>query len=195
MRKRCSGRPRDRAGGRAVRAGKMVVAGAALTSETERRAMFFYPLQAFWFFAPAAEPGDYPPAFVAGAGGSSAAVGSAPPRWSAACSSWRSPPGPRSAPAHLNPLEERFRGRRPAGACRRHIVLGGGLRARSILRAAATRLNSGGDRFVEAAVLARRFPEARVSSPAASAPSSWRGRATPRRRRGCSTRSASRPSG
>lgn len=63
----------------------------------------------------------------------------------------------------LNPLEERFA--RPA-AMPAHVdgivVLGGGFEGAINLVRGGYDLNSGGDRFVETAVLARRFPDARV---------------------------------
>jgi len=63
----------------------------------------------------------------------------------------------------LNPLEERFA--RPA-SLPAHIdgivVLGGGFEGAINLARGGYELNSGGDRFVETAVLARRFPNAKV---------------------------------
>jgi uncharacterized SAM-binding protein YcdF (DUF218 family) len=62
----------------------------------------------------------------------------------------------------LNPLEERFQ--RPplphkvAGI----VVLGGGFEGAINLVRGGYEVNSGGDRFLEAAVLARRYPDARV---------------------------------
>jgi uncharacterized SAM-binding protein YcdF (DUF218 family) len=65
--------------------------------------------------------------------------------------------------AMLNPLEERFR--RPA-ALPLHVdgivVLGGGFEGAINLVRGGYELNSGGDRFVEAALLARKFSDARV---------------------------------
>lgn len=63
----------------------------------------------------------------------------------------------------LNPLEERFA--RPAqmpAHVEGVVVLGGGFEGAINLVRGGYDLNSGGDRFVEAAVLARRFPDARV---------------------------------
>ncbi len=63
----------------------------------------------------------------------------------------------------LNPLEERFA--RPEAMPARVdgiVVLGGGFEGAINLVRGGYELNSGGDRFVEAAVLARRFPDARV---------------------------------
>lgn len=63
----------------------------------------------------------------------------------------------------LNPLEERFA--RPADMPSRVdgvVVLGGGFEGAINLVRGGYDLNSGGDRFVEAAILARRFPDARV---------------------------------
>ena len=63
----------------------------------------------------------------------------------------------------LNPLEERFQ--RPP-SLPEHIdgivVLGGGLEGGVNLVRGGYELNGGGDRFVETAVLARRFPEAKI---------------------------------
>lgn len=63
----------------------------------------------------------------------------------------------------LKPLEERFH--RPATLPDRIagvVVLGGGFEGAINLARGGYELNSSGDRFVEAAILARRFPEARV---------------------------------
>ena len=62
----------------------------------------------------------------------------------------------------LNPLEERFP--RPALPETVHgiVVLGGGFEGAINLERGGYELNSGGDRFVEAAILARRFPQAKV---------------------------------
>jgi uncharacterized SAM-binding protein YcdF (DUF218 family) len=63
----------------------------------------------------------------------------------------------------LTPLEERFQ--RPATVPDRIdgiVVLGGGLEGGINLARGGYEVNSGGDRFVEAAVLARRFPDARI---------------------------------
>lgn len=63
----------------------------------------------------------------------------------------------------LNPLEERFQ--RPASLPEKVdgiVVLGGGFEGAINLARGGYELNSGGDRFVETAVLARRFPNARV---------------------------------
>lgn len=63
----------------------------------------------------------------------------------------------------LNPLEERFQ--RPASAPQDVagiVVLGGGLEGAVNLARGGYELNRGGDRFVEAAVLARRYPQAKV---------------------------------
>jgi len=63
----------------------------------------------------------------------------------------------------LHPLEDRFA--RPV-AMPEHvdgiIVLGGGLEGAINLRRGGYEMNGGGDRFVEAAVLARKYPQARV---------------------------------
>jgi uncharacterized SAM-binding protein YcdF (DUF218 family) len=62
----------------------------------------------------------------------------------------------------LSPLESRFT--RPELPARVDgiIVLGGGLEGAINLARGGYELNAGGDRYVEAAILARRFPEARV---------------------------------
>lgn len=63
----------------------------------------------------------------------------------------------------LKPLEERFQ--RPAALPERIdgiVVLGGGMEGAINLARGGYELNNGGDRFVEAAVLARRFPDARI---------------------------------
>ena len=62
----------------------------------------------------------------------------------------------------LNPLEERFP--RPALPETVHgiVVLGGGFEGAINLARGSYELNSGGDRFVEAAILARRFPQAKL---------------------------------
>lgn len=63
----------------------------------------------------------------------------------------------------LNPLEDRFQ--RPAPPPQNVagiVVLGGGLEGAVNLARGGYELNSGGDRFVETAILARRYPEAKV---------------------------------
>lgn len=63
----------------------------------------------------------------------------------------------------LNPLEERFQ--RPAASPERVdgiVVLGGGLEGAINLVRGGYDLNRGGDRLVETAVLARRYPDARI---------------------------------
>ncbi|MBA3446227.1 MAG: YdcF family protein [Pseudaminobacter sp.] len=65
--------------------------------------------------------------------------------------------------AMLNPLEERFA--RPAYLPEKIagiVVLGGGFEGAINLARGGYELNSSGDRFVEAAILARRHPEARI---------------------------------
>lgn len=63
----------------------------------------------------------------------------------------------------LNPLEERFQ--RPA-ALPQHVdgivALGGGFEGAINLVRGGYELNSGGDRFVETAILAREFPDAKI---------------------------------
>jgi uncharacterized SAM-binding protein YcdF (DUF218 family) len=63
----------------------------------------------------------------------------------------------------LNPLEERFA--RPASLPETVdgiVVLGGGFEGAVNLARGGYEMNSGGDRFVEAAVLARRHPDAKI---------------------------------
>ncbi len=63
----------------------------------------------------------------------------------------------------LNPLEERFAKPDPAPAkVDGIVVLGGGLEGAINLARGGYELNAGGDRFVEAAILARRYPQAKV---------------------------------
>lgn len=63
----------------------------------------------------------------------------------------------------LHPLEERFARPDPApAAVAGLIVLGGGFEGGVNLARGGYELNASGDRFVEAAILARRYPEARV---------------------------------
>lgn len=65
--------------------------------------------------------------------------------------------------ALLNPLEERFKRPDPAPeTVAGVVVLGGGLEGAINLARGGYELNSSGDRFVEAAVLARRYPAAKV---------------------------------
>jgi uncharacterized SAM-binding protein YcdF (DUF218 family) len=73
-------------------------------------------------------------------------------------SSWTS-----SGAKMLNPLEERFQ--RPASLPEKIdgiVVLGGGLEGAINLVRGGYEMNSGGDRFVETVILARRFPEAKI---------------------------------
>jgi uncharacterized SAM-binding protein YcdF (DUF218 family) len=63
----------------------------------------------------------------------------------------------------LNPLEERFQ--RPVALPEKIdgiVVLGGGLEGAINLVRGGYEMNSGGDRFVETAILARRFPDAKI---------------------------------
>ena len=63
----------------------------------------------------------------------------------------------------LNPLEERFQ--RPASLPEKIdgiVVLGGGFEGAINLVRGGYELNSGGDRFVETAILAQRFPDAKI---------------------------------
>ena len=143
--------------------------------------MFFFLSKTFWFFA---QPLNF--AIFLGLIGLAAALF----RWRRLAatavflaalilvvSAWTS-----LGAAMLNPLEERFQ--RPA-ALPEHVdgivVLGGGMEGAINLVRGGYELNSGGDRFVEAAVLALRFPEARILVSAAWAPCCWKARATPTR--------------
>ena len=62
----------------------------------------------------------------------------------------------------LNPLEERFARPPLPDKVAGIIVLGGGFEAAINLARGGYDLNRGGDRFVEAAVLARRYPDAKI---------------------------------
>ena len=183
-----------RAGGRALPAGEVVV--DAPPRPVGGRRMFFYLSKIFWFFVAAAQ---------------SRAVPSAG-RWRLAIFGRRRLGRPASFLAvlilvlaswtsigamMLNPLEERFQ--RPASLPEKIdgiVVLGGGLEGAINLVRGGYELNSGGDRFVETAVLARRFPEAKilVSGGVGSRAARRRGRC---RYRACasSRRSAFRASG
>ena len=63
----------------------------------------------------------------------------------------------------LNPLEERFERPPPPDKVAGIIVLGGGFEGAINLARGGYEVNSGGDRFIEAAVLARRYPDAKVA--------------------------------
>jgi uncharacterized SAM-binding protein YcdF (DUF218 family) len=62
----------------------------------------------------------------------------------------------------LNPLEERFPRPNLPDKVDGIVVLGGGFEGAINLARGGYELNSGGDRFVETAILARRFPAAKV---------------------------------
>ena len=62
----------------------------------------------------------------------------------------------------LNPLEERFQRPPAPDNVAGIIVLGGGLEGAINLARGGYDINSGGDRFLEAAVLARRYPGAKI---------------------------------
>lgn len=62
----------------------------------------------------------------------------------------------------LNPLEERFARPTLPEKVDGIVVLGGGFEGAINLARGGYELNSGGDRFVETAILARRYPEARI---------------------------------
>ena len=124
--------------------------------------MFFYMSKAFWFFIQPLNLSIF--LLLAGAAlgalrlkrtGRAAAAAAA---LLLVLSAWTS-----VGALMLNPLEERFE--RPAAMPARVdgiVVLGGGFEGAINLVRGGYELNSGGDRFVEAAVLARRYPDARV---------------------------------
>ncbi|MBN9252081.1 MAG: YdcF family protein [Mesorhizobium sp.] len=62
----------------------------------------------------------------------------------------------------LNPLEERFQRPPPPAEIDGIVVLGGGFEGAINLARGGYELNKAGDRFVEAAVLARRYPDAKI---------------------------------
>lgn len=62
----------------------------------------------------------------------------------------------------LNPLEERFQRPPQPAKVDGIVVLGGGFEGAINLARGGYELNSGGDRFVETAILARRYPNARI---------------------------------
>lgn len=62
----------------------------------------------------------------------------------------------------LNPLEERFPRPPVPEKVDGVVVLGGGFEGAINLARGGYELNSGGDRFVETAILARRYPDARI---------------------------------
>ena len=62
----------------------------------------------------------------------------------------------------LNPLEERFQRPPLPDKVAGIIVLGGGFEGAINLARGGYDMNSGGDRFLEAAVLARRYPQAKI---------------------------------
>ncbi|RJG45377.1 YdcF family protein [Mesorhizobium sp. DCY119] len=62
----------------------------------------------------------------------------------------------------MNPLEERFQRPSLPEKVDGIVVLGGGLEGAINLARGGYEMNSAGDRFVEAAVLARRFPDAKI---------------------------------
>ncbi len=124
--------------------------------------MFFYFSKILWFFV---QPLNFA-IFLTFAGVLAALFGKR--RWSISAvltaflvlmlSAWTS-----LGALMLGPLEERFH--RPAtlpGKVDGIVVLGGGLEAAINLARGGYEMNDGGDRFVEAAALARRYPAARV---------------------------------
>jgi uncharacterized SAM-binding protein YcdF (DUF218 family) len=124
--------------------------------------MFFYLSKIFWFFL---QPLNFA-IFLSLAGllamlfgrGRLAVTGVSTAFFILALSAWTS-----LGALLLGPLEERFQ--RPASLPERVdgiVVLGGGLEGAVNLARGGYEMNSGGDRFVETAVLARRFPAARI---------------------------------
>lgn len=123
--------------------------------------MFFYLSKIFWFFA---QPLNF--AILLLAAGLAASLVGHRRLFRAATltsllvlvlSAWTS-----LGSLMLNPLEERFP--RPPVPERVDgiVVLGGGFEGAINLARGGYELNSGGDRFVETAILARRYPQARV---------------------------------
>ncbi|MGB3834061.1 MAG: YdcF family protein [Mesorhizobium sp.] len=123
--------------------------------------MFFYLSKVLWLFA---QPLNLSIVLLA-AGLAAGFFGARrPPRWAAglaflilAVSTWTS-----AGQLMLSPLEERFP--RPPAPERVDgiVVLGGGFEGAINKARGGYELNGGGDRFVEAAVLARRYPDARI---------------------------------
>lgn len=123
--------------------------------------MFFYLSKIFWFFV---QPLNLA-IFLLLAGLLAAVVGRR--RWAAtgsvfaflilALSAWTS-----LGAMMLNPLEERFPKPSMPDEVDGIVVLGGGFEGAINLVRGGYELNSGGDRMVETAILARHFPEAKV---------------------------------
>jgi len=123
--------------------------------------MFFYLSKIFWFFV---QPLNLA-IFLLLAGLLAAVVGRR--RWAAtgsvfaflilALSAWTS-----LGAMMLNPLEERFPKPSMPDKVDGIVVLGGGFEGAINLVRGGYELNSGGDRMVETAILARHFPEAKV---------------------------------
>ena len=123
--------------------------------------MFFYLSKVFWFFV---QPLNLA-IFLLLAGLLAAVVGRR--RWAAtgsvfaflilALSAWTS-----LGAMMLNPLEERFPKTSMPDKVDGIVVLGGGFEGAINLVRGGYELNSGGDRMVETAILARHFPEAKV---------------------------------
>lgn len=123
--------------------------------------MFFYLSKIFWFFV---QPLNLA-IFLLLAGLLAALVGrrrfavtgSALAFFILALSAWTS-----LGAMMLNPLEQRFPRPPLPAKVDGIVVLGGGFEGAINLARGGYELNAGGDRMVEAAVLARRFPEAKV---------------------------------
>jgi uncharacterized SAM-binding protein YcdF (DUF218 family) len=123
--------------------------------------MFFYLSKIFWFFIQPLNLAIILPLLGLAAGLSGrrrlAVTGGVLAFLVLALSAWTS-----LGAMMLNPLEERFP--RPALPQKVDgiVVLGGGFEGGINLARGGYELNSGGDRLVEAAVLARRFPDAKI---------------------------------
>jgi uncharacterized SAM-binding protein YcdF (DUF218 family) len=123
--------------------------------------MFFYLSKIFWFFIQPLNLAIFLllAGLLAAAFGRRrlAATGSVLAFLILALSAWTS-----LGAVMLNPLEERFAKPPLPQKVDGIVVLGGGFEGAINLVRGGYELNSGGDRMVETAILARRFPEARV---------------------------------
>jgi uncharacterized SAM-binding protein YcdF (DUF218 family) len=123
--------------------------------------MFFYLSKIFWFFIQPLNLAIFLLAagLLAAISGSRrlATTGGALAFLILALSAWSS-----IGALMLNPLEERFARPRLPEKIDGIIVLGGGFEGAINMVRGGYELNSGGDRFVETAILARRFPAAKV---------------------------------
>ncbi|KQZ96532.1 hypothetical protein ASD64_17110 [Mesorhizobium sp. Root157] len=123
--------------------------------------MFFYLSKTFWAFA---QPLNFAivlllAALVAALFGRKrlSVTGSALAFLVLALSAWTS-----AGALLLNPLEERYPRPPPPDTVNGIVVLGGGFEGAINLARGGYDLNRAGDRFVEAAVLARRYPSAKI---------------------------------